>query len=166
MPCFNFDLAIQEPFMQPHDFTSPFRRSRAHTVTSLPQSQRHRHATLFRLRPARSSTVNMPNLCPVKSITRSSSKHPHERVCPLRRHEPFVTISFPQSQRQRHAAQGPALPARSRTTKRPNLFPTMSRALPMQFTSLFFASIVKTISEVKPKTSRDALLTVRNFGRI
>ena len=166
MPCFSFDSAIQEPFMQPHDFVSPFRRSKAHTMTSFPQSQRQRHATLFRLCPARSITVNMPNLCPVRSITRSSTRHPHERVCPLRRQEPLVTISFPQSQRQRHAAHGPALPARSRTTRRPNLLPTMSTVFPMQLTSLFYASIVKTITKVKLKTIKDALLMVRNFGRI
>lgn len=166
MPCFSFDSAIQEPFMQPHDFVSPFRRSSAHTMASFPQSQRHRHATLFRLCPARSITVNMPNLCPVRSITRSSTRHPHERVCPLRRQEPLVTISFPQSHRQRHAAQGPAFPARSRTTRRPNLLPTMSRAFPMQSTSLFHTSIVKNITNVKPKSIRDTLLMVRNFGRI
>ena len=166
MPCFVLALAIQAPFMQPHDFLLPARRSNAQTMTSFPQSQRQRHATLFRLCPARSSTVNMPNLCPVRFMTRSSTRHPQERVCPLRRQEPLVTISFPQSQRQRHAAQGPAFPARSRTTKRPNLLPTMSRALPMQFTSLFHESIVKTISEVKLKTIRDALPMVRNFGRI
>ena len=166
MPCFSFDLAIQEPFMQTHDFVFPLRSSKEHTMTSLPQSQRHSQAARPRLRPDSLSTVNMPNRCPVRSTTRSWTRHPHERVMPLRRQEPFTTASFPQSHRQRHAAQGPAFPARSRTTRRPNLLPTMSRAFPMQSTSLFHTSIVKNITNVKPKSIRDTLLMVRNFGRI
>jgi hypothetical protein len=47
---------------QPHDFVCPVRKSLPMKIASFPQEQRQRQRAFLSLLPARSSTVNRPNV--------------------------------------------------------------------------------------------------------
>ena len=107
------------------------------TIFSFPQSHKHFHLAWVSLIPAGSTTVNLPNLCPVRSGWRVSClRHPQLEVFPLLSLEVLTRVVLPQSHWHFHSLPCPgsdSLFTKERTVKRPNLLPTKELSFHLLF---------------------------------
>jgi hypothetical protein len=116
---------------QPQDFVWPLLRCPTVAMITTPQSQRHSQALLGWPPHTIVSAGAITRRRPKRRRSRSSDfifncstrMQPHDLVLRKVNADPTITISLPQSHRQRHVTRSFFHPARSIATSRPKRFP-------------------------------------------